>query len=137
MPGRGRGRGRGGGRGRGRGRGSSRGRNRGSRPGSHPYANQEREDKSLEKKDSLDISNDVRSFFRGAVGFDHHFEAQTHSRERYIAGLATLLQNGVQISQSEYNRIKFKPMTAYTWFYFLWKVEYENHTENDVGHLII
>ncbi|CAH1799551.1 unnamed protein product [Owenia fusiformis] len=79
-------------RGRGRGRGGRSGRGRG---GSRQGAKVASEDNS-----DLDINKDLRGFFVGTASFDKHYDAQVSNRNRYIAGITVLQNNGVEISQN-------------------------------------
>ncbi len=116
--GQGRGRGRGQGRGRGRGGGGSRGRGgRGSgsgggrggrgggRGGAASAAPREAWDiDTTEQKaeENLDINKDLKKFFISTASFEQHYNAQEENKVRYAAGMATLENTGVEVSQSKH-----------------------------------
>lgn len=101
MPGRGRGgRGRGRGRGAGRGgRGGRRGRSSG-RTNRSAHLNTLNEDDTKEQID-LDVDKDVNAYFTGDVSVDQHYEGQSKNRDRYAAGLAVKIDNGIEVPQSK------------------------------------
>ena len=97
MRGRGRGRGSRGGRGRvaSRGRGVS----RNGRLGSRSQYSRSRSH-SLDENTEPTLDN-VKSFFIGNVSFEQHYKAQEESRDRYAAGIATVIESGMDIVQSK------------------------------------
>ena len=50
---------------------------------------------------NLDLNKDVTAYFLKNVSADQHYEGQTENRDRYVAGMAVLENNGVEIALSK------------------------------------
>ncbi len=87
----------------GRGRGRSQSRDQVEKPlVDWEITHLDREEQKEEAK-NLNFDKDVTGFFVGGLaGFEQHYEAQKTHRSRYLAALATLEENGVDIDKSEY-----------------------------------